>query len=179
VVVTNAVGDAGLTNYLVSYVPGVLTVTTPGKVTITSIGLIDTNHMLIIGAGTPGVVYTIQASSDLINWQSIGTATADTNGLFRYVDYNAGNFTKLFYRVFLAVTPPGNIAISSIGLAGVNQAMITGTGTASMVYMIQASSDLVNWQNIGTATADGNGVFQYQDATISANSQRFYRVSSK
>jgi hypothetical protein len=176
--VTNAVGDAGLTNYAVSYVNGVLSVTPAGKVAITSVGLIGINQVLITGTGTAGVVYTIQASSDLINWQSIGTATADSQGLFQFTDLNAGNFTKRFYRVFLAVTPPGTVTITSIGLTGINQALINGIGTAGMIYTIQASSDLVNWQNIGTVTADANAIFQYQDSNIAGYSRRFYRVVS-
>jgi hypothetical protein len=99
--ISNAVGDVGLTNYLITYVPGTLTVTPPGKVTITSIVLIDKNDALITGSGNAGVVYTIQASSDLIHWQSIGTATANGTGVFEFDDSNVGNFPRRFYRVIL------------------------------------------------------------------------------
>ena len=101
IAITNAVGDSGLTNYQISYVPGTLTVGAPGIVTITSIVLINMNQALITGTGTAGVIYTIQASSDLINWQSIGTATAGANGVFSFEDSNIASFNSRFYRVVL------------------------------------------------------------------------------
>jgi hypothetical protein len=101
ITVTNAVGDDGLTNYLISYVNGTLTVTPPGKIIITSFVLADINHALITGTGDAGVVYTIQASSDLMNWQSLGTATADVNGVFNFQDSNIANFSSRFYRAAL------------------------------------------------------------------------------
>ena len=101
ITVTNAVGDDGLTNYLISYVDGTLTVTPPGKIAITSFVLTDMNHALITGTGDASAVYTIQASSDLMNWQSLGTATADVNGVFNFQDSNVANFSSRFYRVVL------------------------------------------------------------------------------
>lgn len=76
-------------------------VTPPGKILITSIVLLETNHELITGTGSANVTYIIQASPDLIYWQSIGTATAGTNGVFEFEDADAGNFTTRFYRVNL------------------------------------------------------------------------------
>jgi hypothetical protein len=174
--ITNLVGESGLTNYSVSYVSGVLTIEPPGKVTITSIVLTDPNHAQITGTGTAGVVYTIQASSDLINWQTIGTATAGTNGVFNFQDSNITNYPYRFYRVVLTVTPPGEATITSIVLTDPNDAQITGTGTAGEVYTIQASSDLINWQTIGTATAGAYGVFNFQDSNIASFNSRFYRA---
>ncbi len=173
--VSNAVGDAGLTNYLISYAGGTLTVGAPGVVTITSIVLTNPNQAKITGTGTAGVVYTIQASSDLINWQTIGTATA-TNGVFIFIDPNIASFSKRFYRATLAVTPPGKITITSIGLTNVNHSLIIATGSVDVIYTIQASPDLITWQTIGTATAGTNGMFNFQDPNIASFSRRFYRI---
>jgi len=63
--------------------------------------LIDVNDAQLTGTGTAGVVYTIQTSSDLINWQSIGTATADLNGVFNFQDSNIASFNSRFYRIML------------------------------------------------------------------------------
>jgi hypothetical protein len=174
--ITNAAGDSGLTNYQISYVAGTLTVGPAGKVTITSIVLINASHALITGTGNAGVVYTIQASSDLVNWQSIGTTTAGANGVFNFQDSNAGNFPSRFYRVVLEVTSPNKVTITSIVLIDINHALITGTGGAGVIYTIQASSDLVNWQSIGNVTTGTNGVFNFQDANIAIFSSRFYRI---
>ena len=49
-------------------------------------------------AGIPEVSYIIEASIDLVHWDSIGSATAGTNGLFEFVDTQAGNYTSRYYR---------------------------------------------------------------------------------
>ena len=52
-------------------------------------------------AGTAGVDYRIQASTDLVNWQDIVTNYPGTNGVLLYTD-GTTNFTRRFYR---AITP--------------------------------------------------------------------------
>jgi len=55
---------------------------------------------------------------------------------------------------------------------------LTGIGGTNLQYQVQASSSLTmtNWQTIGTVTADGVGMIQFDDITAT-NSQRFYRLS--
>jgi hypothetical protein len=46
---------------------------------------------------------------------------------------------------------------------------------------VQANDNLLNpngWQTIGTATADGNGAFQFNDPDAPNHSQRFYRLQA-
>ena len=69
--------------------------------TVTSVAFLDADHLRITGAGGADVTYTVQASSDLVNWQEIGTTTADGSGAFEFVDAEAANFTARFYRVVL------------------------------------------------------------------------------
>jgi hypothetical protein len=45
-------------------------------------------------SGASGYKYTVQASTDLVNWVSIHTNTAP----FTFVDTNAGQFNQRFYR---------------------------------------------------------------------------------
>jgi hypothetical protein len=52
--------------------------------------------------GMAGVVYQVQASTNLVNWQPIGTSSSDSDA-FDFVDPQATNFMKRFYR--LQVTP--------------------------------------------------------------------------
>jgi len=48
--------------------------------------------------GVPGREYEIQATEDLSEWTKIGTAIADSVGLYEFIDEDAGNFDQRFYR---------------------------------------------------------------------------------
>jgi len=50
-------------------------------------------------SGTAGQVYQIQASTNLGNWTTVGTATADANGNISFTDPNAASYPNRFYRV--------------------------------------------------------------------------------
>jgi hypothetical protein len=52
----------------------------------------------LIGAGGASALYTIQASTNFINWTNIGTATSDGSGIFNFTDSNAFKFNYRFYR---------------------------------------------------------------------------------
>ena len=69
--------------------------------TVTSVTFLDTDHLRITGAGAADATYAVQASGDLLNWQEIGTATADGTGAFEFVDAQAASFMARFYRVTL------------------------------------------------------------------------------
>lgn len=45
-------------------------------------------------SGVPGYQYVIQASTNLVDWVSVKTNTAP----FTFVDTNAGQFNRRFYR---------------------------------------------------------------------------------
>jgi hypothetical protein len=59
----------------------------------------------------------------------------------------------------------------------VENAQLTGIGAADTAYTIQASTNLLNWQAIGTGTAGTNGIFQLNDTNMDQFSRRFYRVA--
>jgi hypothetical protein len=56
---------------------------------------------------------------------------------------------------------------------------LTGIGGTNLQYQVQANSDLTttNWQTIGTVTADGAGMIQFDDTTVTNQPQRFYWLS--
>jgi len=60
------------------------------------------NRGLFFGLGDPQVTYTIQASSDLIHWTSIGTSASDANGRF---NFDEGGNPIPGIRFFRAVLP--------------------------------------------------------------------------
>jgi hypothetical protein len=52
----------------------------------------------LLGAGGASTIYTIQATTNLIQWTNIGSATGDVSGNFNIIDTNASKFRYRFYR---------------------------------------------------------------------------------
>jgi hypothetical protein len=50
-------------------------------------------------AGVAGNTYTIQASTNLINWEVVGTSMADSNGVCGFEDLDSARFPCRYYRV--------------------------------------------------------------------------------
>jgi len=90
--------DGKLGNYSLRLNIGTLTIVPAG---ITSVSLLANHHARVIGTGDAGLTYTVQATSDLVTWQVIGTATADANRVLVFEDADAGSFTARFYRAVL------------------------------------------------------------------------------
>jgi hypothetical protein len=49
--------------------------------------------------GDAAQVYVIQASTNLVDWVTVGTATPDAQGDVNFTDPDAGNYPARFYRV--------------------------------------------------------------------------------
>ena len=99
-------------------------------------------------SGVPGYQYVVQASTDLVNWVAIQTNTAP----FAFVDANANQFPRRFYRTYyLAGSTPANSATDITNglviyypLASNGNDSIAGnnlTLTGSPVF----SSGAINW----------------------------------
>jgi len=73
---------------------------------------------------------------------------------------------------------PRSPRILSIGWADGNHAQITGSGDAGVTYRIQASSDLLTWNDIGRAAAQSGGGFSFDDPQAANAAARFYRVAT-
>ncbi|MGA2555822.1 MAG: SBBP repeat-containing protein [Verrucomicrobiota bacterium] len=52
---------------------------------------------MLQAVGAAGEGFDFQASTDLVNWQDLGTNTADSNGLVQFLDTNAPLFPYRFY----------------------------------------------------------------------------------
>jgi hypothetical protein len=94
---TNALSSAILTNVNVTQM-GLSEPFTLSIISNSSSGLIYELK------GEPGFNFSIQSSSNLIDWSTIAQLI-NTNGAVRFVDPNATNYTRLFYR---ALGPGGS-----------------------------------------------------------------------
>jgi len=52
----------------------------------------------LLGVGSGSTIYTIQASTNLLQRTNVGSATGDISGNFIFTDTNATNFRYRFYR---------------------------------------------------------------------------------
>ncbi len=62
-------------------------------------GPVDTNgYLQVQGTGATNATYTLEASTNLVNWIAIGSIPVNSSGLFTFSDTNGVSFPKRFYR---------------------------------------------------------------------------------
>jgi hypothetical protein len=77
----------------------------------------------------------------------------------------------------LTITAPGPVTITTVEFIDASNLRIAGVGDANVSYKIEASLDLTSWTEIGTALADGGGVFEYVDDAAGGFTARYYRIA--
>jgi hypothetical protein len=125
--------------------------------------------------GEIGGNYTLQASTDLKNWTTLFNFTC-TNLPTILVDAAAKNFSQRFYRVTQgAVVFSVTLGFSSSNSWTTNGVALTLQGPIDSNYVIQVSTDLVNWQPVMSFFVT-NSPF-YFSVPLATNSNRgFYRA---
>jgi hypothetical protein len=117
-----------------------------------------------------GHTYVVQASTDLINWVSVETNMAP----FTFVD-SAPALPQRFYRAIeLAPVTPTAAAVLTSTSPVTGQFSLAVSGTTGALYVVQASTDLVNWVSVQTNAAP----FTFVDANMAGYKQRFFRTFS-
>jgi hypothetical protein len=120
-----------------------------------------TGGSIMAGQGTAAITWTAEANGTAIlvvevskecSW--IGSATVPIGAI---------------------ATLPSSRLLSITCVAGL-PAQIMGTGGSDALYVIEASEDLVTWNELGSATADGAGVFTFNDPDWGTLPARFYRA---
>jgi hypothetical protein len=167
------------TNYTVSLVSGTLTV---GQAT-----------PIITWTNPAPIIYGAALTSTQLN------ATANVPGSFAYnptygtvlnsgtnilsviftpsdtVDYSSATNTVSLVINFIP-TYLLHIDVSNISSAG---AQLTMSAIPGQVYEVQASTNLVDWVNLKTVTADSSGIIQVLDTSAKDCPQRFYRAMTQ
>ncbi|MGH7979907.1 MAG: glycoside hydrolase family 43 protein, partial [Limisphaerales bacterium] len=125
---------------------------------------------------------TCSYSSDGINWITLG-------GQFNLAyNYLTSTFQGEQYAIFCYNAEPGTgyvdvdwfrfeppAFIYNITPSGNSSMKLYFENTPSSMNIIQASPDLITWQNISTNTADLSGLWQFTDTNTSLLTTLFYR----
>jgi hypothetical protein len=120
--------------------------------------------------GTAGTQYVVEASTNLVNWVALTTNAVP----FAFNDPAASQFSQRFYRSSPLVEFEAATALSpALTQAGLADGVFgfTVNGAAGTQYVVEASTNLVDWAGIATNTVP----FAFTDPNSASFSQRFYR----
>jgi hypothetical protein len=138
-----------------------------------SSGITGTNNIVTIKYGPTGNQLWLQSYNGLNAGNDAGNAIAvDRNGHVYVTGYET--------------LPGGGTGIVTIKYIPISiQRQTNGTvlietqGTPGQSFDIQASSDLLNWLDLGTILADTNGLMQFDDTNAPNFPARFYYTNPK
>jgi hypothetical protein len=116
--------------------------------------------------------YVIQATTDFVTWVNVQTNSAE-GALLPFVDAEAGGFPKRFYRAVVCDAASG-LGIGTITQLANGRVQFDFNGASGRSYLIQASTNLTDWQNIRT-NVGASGPITFTDA-FTNYARRFYRV---
>lgn len=123
--------------------------------------------------GTPGQNYLIQASSDLKRWFNLSTDVLTQNPL-TWIDTTTLGVPQRFYRIVPAGTLPTG-SMSAVHLLPSNRVAFSYSSFVGEKYVMQASTNLVVWENLSTNTATLN-VVGFTNQISPDVPRRFFRV---
>jgi hypothetical protein len=125
--------------------------------------------------GQVGQTYTLLASTNLTSWISLLTFVC-TNQPTTVVDPTAGNFKMRFYRLVQGtVLAPVTLGFSSARPWTTNGLYLMLQGTIGPNYVIQASTNLLQWQSVTDIVSTNSPVY-FTDPTATNFPFRFYRA---
>jgi len=122
-----------------------------------------TGRLITGGQGTAEITWSAEASGEVV-------LTAE-------VSKECTSVASATISIGAVPTPVDSRLLSIVCVAGM-PAQLSGSGQANVDYTVEASEDLVNWQEIGSATADGTGAFLFNDPDWGTLPARFYRAVS-
>ena len=151
---------------------------TAGTITLTWVANPDTNVVgYKIYYGTTSQVYTTNIVAGNVTTTTIGGLAAEATYYFAATSYDAsGHESGYSIETTGTITnlPSAATVLTSVPAGVSGQFSFTVAGTAGAQYVVQATTDLVNWTTLQTNTAP----FTFVDTDAGSYGQRFYRATS-
>ena len=118
--------------------------------------------------------YIIQATTDFQSWSNVQTNSTE-EALLQFIDPDAGGFQKRFYRAILCEVGSG-LQLGMITQLPGGRVQFDFTGASGRSYVIQASTNLTDWQSLRT-NVGLSGPISFIDSFANFT-RRFYRVKA-
>jgi hypothetical protein len=118
----------------------------------------------------PWKTWQIQASTDLVHWESISNLLA-TNIPMQFIDADAGLYPQRFYRAEQITIQPAILQLIRTN----NTFGFTLTGEAGRNYLIETSSNLTSWSPLQNILFT-NSTMSFSDPNAASFPSRFYRL---
>lgn len=119
--------------------------------------------------------YVIQTTTDFVTWVTVQTNRTEAS-LLAFIDPAGGGQPHRFYRAVVCDAANG-LRIGTITQLPSGQVQLDFDGVVGRSYVIQASTNLLNWQDLGTVTA-AIGRLIYTTADGPRSPYRFFRLKS-
>jgi len=119
--------------------------------------------------------FIIQATTDFQTWVNVQTNRTE-EALLQFIDPEAGAFPKRFYRALVCDGASG-LQIGTITQLPDGRVQFDFTGAVGSSYLIQASTNLTDWQDVSTVAASG-GALSYTNSPSPGSPYRFFRLKS-
>jgi hypothetical protein len=65
---------------------------------VNSVAMLPDGNVLVRQTGMPGATYHVETTTNSLVWREVGTATANSNGYFEFLDTNCHGCALKFYR---------------------------------------------------------------------------------
>jgi len=181
IVITNALGDAGLTNYIITYTNGSLTIK-PASLTITADNTNKISGQTVTFAGTEFTSAGLQNSETIgsVTLTSAGAAASAAVGDYNIVPsapaggtFAQGNYTDAFFNGTLAVAGRPPVEVTRTG----TNFVLTFSTLANELYQIESVTNLqsTNWSPLG-GPIGGTGLSISVTNPLPALPKTFYRL---
>jgi len=135
----------------------------------------DVDGFLTVTNAVGEPCYIVQATEDFQSWANVFTNTA-TGNLLQFCDLGAKAHPYRFYRALLCGSDGVPREVARLSKLPGGDIRVEFNSEASRSYIIQASTNLENWQNLTTIPGAGNKI-SFTDPAATNHPHRFYRIA--